>query len=52
MSRSDAVTLSIVALCAIVPFAVVVLAALIRGYTINLSMRRPGRHWRRDDDDA
>ena len=52
MDVSDARTLAIVALIAVVPVAVVLLVALLRGYTIDLHMtrRRPDRHESDDDD--
>lgn len=46
MNRSDAVTLALVALCAVAPFAFVFLVALLRGYTISLHMKRPNRRGR------
>jgi hypothetical protein len=47
VSSRDAITLAAVALCAVVPLAVVLTVALLRGYTISLHMHRPGR--RRDE---
>lgn len=51
VNPSDVVTLAILAVIAVVPFAMVFLVALLRGYTIHLSMRRPdgGRANRRRD---
>ena len=48
VTPSDTVTLAVVALVAVVPLAAVVMVALFRGYTVNLSMRRPVRR-RRDE---
>lgn len=47
VSPRDAVTLAIVALCAVVPLAFVLSIALLRGYTISLHMRRPDSAWHR-----
>jgi hypothetical protein len=43
MTSSDALTLAVVALCAVVPLAMVLIVALLRGYTISLHMRRERR---------
>jgi hypothetical protein len=55
VNPSDWVLLAVVAAVAVVPVAAVVIFALLRGYTIQLNMRRPGRErrrrrWRQDDD--
>ena len=50
MTSKDALTLAIVALCAVVPLAFVLSIALLRGYTISLHMRRPEGAWRRRRD--
>lgn len=50
VTSKDALTLAIVALCAVVPLAFVLSIALLRGYTISLHMRRPEGAWRRRRD--
>lgn len=50
MTSSDAVTLGAIALVAAVPIAVVVLALIVRGYTVSIHMHRPHRERRRDRD--
>lgn len=52
VTTSDTAALAFVAAVAVVPFAVVFIVAMIRGYTIHLSMRRPirARRRRRDQD--
>jgi hypothetical protein len=47
VDASDAVTLAVVALAAVVPLACVLFVALLRGYTISLHMHRPLRERRR-----
>lgn len=53
MSPSDALSLAVVALIAVVPLAVVLLFAIMRSYTIDVHMTRDHhrRHRRGDDDD-
>lgn len=48
MTTADARNLAVVAVIAIAPLAIVLLVALLRGYTVHLSMRRDRRG--RDDD--
>ena len=49
---ADMRSLAIVALVASVPLAVIVLVALLRGYSIDLHMTRQNRRKRDDDDQA
>ena len=50
---SETAALAVIALVAVVPLAAVLALALLRGYTIHLSMWRPGmpRRRRRDQGD-
>jgi hypothetical protein len=43
LNLSDAGVLAVLVLTGVVPVAAVVVVALLRGYTINVSMRRPPR---------
>lgn len=49
MTTEDARNLAIIAVVAIAPLAIVLIIALLRGYTIDLHMARD-RIWRRRDD--
>jgi hypothetical protein len=49
VSTEDARNLAIIAVVAIAPLAIVLIIALLRGYTIDLHMRRD-RPWRRRDE--
>jgi hypothetical protein len=52
MSSDQALSIAAIALVATVPVAVVVIVALVRGYTIHVTMHRPphaGRRRRRKD---
>lgn len=46
MTTKEVVALCLVALAAVVPLAVVMVVAMLRGYTISMHMRRPDRAWR------
>jgi hypothetical protein len=53
LTKADVISLAVVALAAVIPLAVVLMVALLRGYTIHLSMWRPGfprRRGRPEDD--
>jgi len=50
MTSSDATTLGAIALVAAVPLAVIMLALIVRGYTVSLHMHRPQRERRRKRD--
>ena len=52
MDASDVRTLAIVALVAVVPIAVVLLVALLRGYSIDFHMFRRRRNGDDGDDQA
>jgi len=53
LTTQDARDLAVIAVIAVAPLALCVIIALLRGYTIHLSMDRTGqRRWgRRNDDD-
>jgi len=46
VTTKEVVALCLVALAAVVPLAVVMVVAMLRGYTISMHMRRPDRAWR------
>jgi len=48
VSTSDARDLAAIALIAIAPLAIVLLVALLRGYTITVHMTRENKHRRED----
>jgi hypothetical protein len=50
MSTEDARNLAIVAIVAIAPVAIVLIFAILRGYTITLHMTRLGRWARRREE--
>jgi hypothetical protein len=50
VNLSDAAVLFLAAVVTLVPAAAVVIVALVRGYTIQLNMRRPDRARRRRGD--
>lgn len=47
MTTEDARNLALIAVIAVAPLAIVLLVALLRGYTIDLHMTREERWWRR-----
>jgi len=51
MTSTDVGALAIVALVAAVPVAIVVLALIVRGYTVSLHMHRPHGQRRKDHQD-
>ena len=46
VTTKEIIALCLVALCAVVPLAFVLLVAMLRGYTISLHMARPPAAWR------
>jgi len=46
VTTKEIIALCLVALCAVVPLAFVLLVAMLRGYTISLHMARPAAAWR------
>lgn len=51
MTTEDARNLAVIAVLAIAPLAIVLIFAILRGYTIDLHMTRDIRRWRRHRDD-
>lgn len=52
MTTSDVVALAVVAAVAVVPLAAVMVFVVLRGYSVNLTMKRPGVSWRHKRDDG
>jgi len=51
VNTSDARDLAIIAVIAVAPLAIVLIFAILRGYTVTVHMTREGRRRRRGEDD-